>query len=229
MLDDSGDKPRLELELFGQDLRLGLAAIEGQDSSTIPATEIHLQLVGSGATQREMASGLNGKLRLYQGAGLVAAAGLQLLFSDFLTELLKLLNPFAEKSTYTQLDCTVAAADIVDGVATVSPVVFNTRQITIFSEGSIDLRSERLDLSFNTKPRQGLGLSTGVVINPFIKVGGRLAEPAIELDPRGAAVSGGAAVATAGLTLLAKSLSDRFLSSKDPCGDARREIEARDR
>jgi uncharacterized protein involved in outer membrane biogenesis len=228
-LDDRGDKPRLELELLGQDLRLGLATIEGQDSATIPATEIHLQMAGSGATQREMASGLNGKLRLYQGPGLVAAAGLQFLFSDFLTELLELLNPFAEKTTYTQLDCTVAAADIVDGVATLNPVVFNTRQITIFSQGSIDLRSERLDLSFNTKPRQGIGLSTGVVINPFIKVGGRLAEPAIELDPKGAAVSGGAAVATAGLTLLAKSFSDRFLSSRDPCGDARREIEERDR
>ena len=228
-LDDRGDTPRLELELFGQDLRLGLAAIEGQDSSTLPSTEIHLQLAGNGATQREMASGLNGKLRLYQGPGLIAAASVQVLFSDFLTELSKLLNPFAEKTAYTQLDCTVAAADIVDGVATVGPVVFNTRQITIFSDGSIDLRTERLDLSFNTKPRQGLGLSTGVVINPFIKVGGRLAEPAIELDPKGAAVSGGAAVATAGLTLLAKSLSDRFLSSKDPCGDARKEVEARDR
>jgi AsmA family protein len=228
-LDDSGDKPRLELELFGQDLRLGLAAIEGQDSSTIPATEIHLELTGSGATQREMASGLNGRLRLYQGPGQIASAGVQFLFSDFLSELLNLLNPFAEKTTYTQLDCAVAAADIVDGLATVSPVVFNTRQITIFSQGSVDLRTERLDLSFNTKPRQGIGLSTGVVINPFIKVGGRLAEPAIELDPRSAAVSGGAAVATAGLTLLAKSFSDRFLSSRDPCGDARREIEERDR
>jgi hypothetical protein len=158
----------------------------------------------------------------------VAAAGAQFLFSDFLTELLRLLNPLAEKTPYTELDCAVAAADIVDGLATVSPVVFNTREITIFSQGSIDLRTENIDLSFNTKPRTGLGLSTGVLINPFIKVGGRLAEPAIELDPKGAAVSGGTAVATVGLSLLAKSLSDRFLSSKDPCGDARQEIEKRD-
>ncbi|RPH95366.1 MAG: hypothetical protein EHM68_12750, partial [Lysobacterales bacterium] len=227
-LDDSGDEPRLELELRGQDVRLGLAAVEGQDSSTIPAAELHLSLSGSGVTQRAMASGLNGKLRLYQGPGLVAAAGLQVLFSDFLTELLHLLNPFAEKTPYTQLDCAVAAADIVDGQMTVSPVVFNTREIAIFSQGTIDLRTEKLDLSFNTKPRQGLGLSTGVLINPFIKVGGRLAEPAIELDPKGAAVSGGTAVATVGLSLLARSLADRFLSSKDPCGDARKEIEKRD-
>jgi uncharacterized protein involved in outer membrane biogenesis len=228
-LDDSGDKPRLDLELHGRDLRLGLAAGKGQDNKTIPTIELQLRLTGSGTTQREMASGLKGKLRLYQGPGLVAAAGLSFLFSDFLTELLKALNPLAEKSPYTQLDCSVAAADIVDGQMTVSPVVFNTRELTIFSQGTIDLRSEKLDLSFNTKPREGLGLSTGVLINPFIKVGGRLAQPAIELDPKGAVVSGGTAVATVGLSLLARSISDRFLSSRDPCGDARKEIEKRDR
>ncbi|MGK2925720.1 MAG: AsmA family protein [Lysobacterales bacterium] len=227
-LDDSGDKPQLDLELLGRDMRLGFAAFEGQDSATIPATELHLRLAGKGDTERELASGLSGKLRFYQGPGLVAAAGVQLLFSDFLTELLNVLNPLAEKSPYTQIDCSAAAADIVDGQVTVGPVVFNTRQLTFFSQGSIDLRTEQLDLSFNTKPRQGLGLSTSVLINPFIKVGGRLAEPAIELDPKGAAVRGGTAVATAGLSLLARSISDRFLSSKDPCGDVRKEIEKRD-
>jgi hypothetical protein len=35
-------------------------------------------------------------------------------------------------------------------------------------------------------------------------------------------------VATVGLSLLAKSIADRFLSSKDPCGDARKEIAKRD-
>ena len=55
-----------------------------------------------------------------------------------------------------------------------------------------------------------------------------MATPAVELDPAGAVVSGGLAVATAGISLLAKSMSDRFLSSKDPCGDALKEIEKRD-
>jgi hypothetical protein len=182
---------------------LGLAAVEGQDPATIPETELHVDLHGSGVTAREMASGLNGAVRLYTGPGLVAAAGLELLFNDFLTELLNLLNPFAKKSPYTRMECSVTAADIVNGLVTVSPLLLNTEEITIFSQGTIDLRTEKVDMSFNTKPRTGLGLSTSVVINPFIKVGGRLAEPAIELDPKGALVSGGAAVATAGLSLLA--------------------------
>jgi GNAT superfamily N-acetyltransferase len=223
VLDGGGAKPTVDLQVDGQGVRLGLAAVEGQDPATIPETELHADLHGSGATAREMASGLNGALRMYTGPGLVPAAGLKLLFNDFLTELFSLLNPFAEKSPYTRMECSVAAADIVNGLVSVSPLLLNTEEITILSQGTIDLRTENIDLSFNTKPRKGLGLSTSVLINPFIKVGGRLAEPAIELDPKRAAVSGGAAVATAGLSLLAKSFSDRFLSSKDPCGDARKE------
>ena len=104
----------------------------------------------------------------------------------------------------------------------------NTVQLSMFSLGTIDLRTEKLDINFNTKPRTGIGLSAGVLINPLTKVGGTLASPSIELDPKGTMVSGSVAVATGGLSLLAKSFTDRFLSSKDPCGDARKEIEKRD-
>jgi uncharacterized protein involved in outer membrane biogenesis len=226
-LDDRGDKPRLDLQLHGRNMRLGLLAAEDQDPSTIPETEFHLQMVGSGATQREMASGLNGKLRLYQGPGLMGSSGAKVLFSDFLTDLFRKLNPLSVKSPYTQLECAVAAADIVNGQMTVRPIVFNSRELTIFSHGQIDLKTEKLELSFNTKAHKGIGISTGVLINPFIKVGGTLAKPAMTLDPKGAAVSSGAAVATVGISLVAKSLADRFLSSKDPCGDARKDIDKR--
>ena len=40
---------------------------------------------------------------------------------------------------------------------------------------------------------------------------------------------GGTAVATGGLSILAKGFADRFLSSKDPCGDALKEIAERDK
>jgi hypothetical protein len=226
-VDGSGSTPRLSFDLDGANLRLGLAAAPDQDKATYPASEVHLSLTGSGATRRELASSLDGQLRLYSGPGQFASSGVELLFSDFLSELFRTLNPFAEKTDYTQLDCTVVAMDVTDGQAAVGPVVIQTREITILSQGRIDLRSERVDLSFNTKPRTGLGITTGVLINPLIKVGGNLAQPAIEFDPASAIVSGGTAVATAGLSLLAKGFSDRFLSSKDPCGDARKEIATR--
>jgi uncharacterized protein involved in outer membrane biogenesis len=228
VLDGRGQVPKIELNINGSDVRLGIGALEGQDPATMPPHEISISLSGSGMTRRELASRLDGRLRWFVGSGRVAHAAVGVLFSDFVTELFSALNPFAEKNEYTTLECAVGAADIVSGQVEVLPVILHTRELTILSHGSIDLDTEAIDLAFNTKPRQGLGLSAGALINPLIKVGGRLVSPAVELDPKGTMVSGGIAVATAGLSLLAKSMSDRFLSSKDPCGDARREIEKRD-
>ncbi len=227
-LDGAGGTPRLHLEVEGQDVRVGLAALPEQDPSTYPPLDIELSLDGVGATQRAMASSLDGRYRTYMGKGQIASAGLDLIFSDFLTQLLNTLNPFAKSSKYTQLECAVLAADIVSGQVEFIPSIAHTDNLTIFSQGAIDLKTEKIDIAFNTKPRKGLGLSAGTLINSFIKVGGRLTSPAIEIDPANTLKSGGLAVVTLGISVLAKSASDRFLSSSDPCGDARKEIEKRD-
>jgi uncharacterized protein involved in outer membrane biogenesis len=227
-LDARSGTPRLQIDANGGDVRLGLMAAPEQDPQTYPSMDIEAVFEGAGKTRRELASSLDGKLRVYQGAGQVASSGMSLLFSDFLTQLFTQLNPFAENSEYTLLECSVFAATAESGVITAFPLIIHTDQLTILSEGTVDLNTEILDLSFNTKPRTGIGLSPGMVINPLIKVGGRLTAPAVEIDPAGTLTSGGLAVATVGLSLVAKSLSDRFLSSRDPCGDARKEIEKYD-
>jgi len=228
IMDGTTGTPTLNLDANGKDVRVGLAAVSGQDPQTYPPTDIDLKLIGSGTTRREMASSLDGKVRIYQGKGQLASAGMDLLFSDFLTQLFTTLNPFAQTSEYTNLDCAVFAATIDSGLITAFPLIVHTEQLTILSEGTVDLNTEKIAVSFNTKPRTGIGLSTGMIINPLIKVGGRLTTPAVEIDPEGTLKSGGLAVATIGISLLAKSFSDRFLSSPDPCGDARKEIEKLD-
>ena len=100
---------------------------------------------------------------------------------------------------------------------------------TVIAKGAIDLGSEKIDVTFNTKPRKGLGITPGTVINTLVKAGGTLKQPTVQLDPEGAIVASATAIATAGLSIVAKSFSDRFLSSKDPCGDARKDLEERDR
>ena len=124
----------------------------------------------------------------------------------------------------TTLDCTVINADIASGKILVNPIIVNTEEITIFSGGEIDLSTETMSLDFNTKVRKGIGISAGMVVNPFIRLGGDLSSPSIELDPTAVAVSGSVAVATVGLSLLGRSLWDRFLTSKDPCGQALKKL-----
>ena len=227
-LDGTGGTPTLHLEVNGKDVRAGLASAPGQDPTSYPPMSIDAVLDGVGATRREMASSLSGKYRSFLGKGQIANAGLDFLFSDFLTQLFNTLNPFAKNSEYTQVDCAVFAAEAENGIVTAFPLIFHTEQLTILSKGTVDLNTEIIDLSFNTKPRTGIGLSAGTLINPLIKVGGRLSAPAVEIDPENTLKSGGLAVATLGISVLAKSVSDRFLSSVDPCGDARKELAKRD-
>jgi uncharacterized protein involved in outer membrane biogenesis len=228
VLDNSGTLPELELRLDAENMKVELGAKQGQDVATLPTGSLDVELHGNGRTRRDMASGLNGSIRVHMGPGQLAPMGGTLFTSDFLTELLRTLNPFSETQEYTELDCVVAAADIVSGQAALKPLLVVTHQITIVSDGKVDLDTERLDISFNTKQRKGLGISATDLVNPFVKVGGTLASPSLELDPAGTVIKGGIAVATAGLSILAGSLAERYLSSKDPCGKALKEIRERD-
>jgi hypothetical protein len=151
------------------------------------------------------------------------------LVNDFIAELLNTLNPFQKAQEFTELDCAVAAADITSGQVAIEPVVVHMERLTVISAGAVDLDTEKIDITFNSKQRTGLGISASDLVNPFIKVGGTLASPSIELDPASTVVKGGLAVATLGLSIVADSLAGRYLSSKDPCGDALEQLAERDR
>jgi len=171
-----------------------------------------------------VAASLNGKLRAYFGSGQFDNARFDRLFTGFFNELLSALNPLTKTSEYTQLDCAVFAADAKAGLVKAFPMVYHSEMLTMISEGSLDLNTEKIDFAFHNKPRKGIGISSATLINPLIKLGGTLTAPATVMDPAGTLASGGLAVATMGISVLAKGMTDRFLSSTDPCGDAHKEI-----
>lgn len=228
-MDSSGAKPRLDIRLDASDFRPVIGAKEGQDPATLPKGDILLALQTEGMTRREMASNLEGRIRMFFGPGKLAPSAYGFLLGDFLDQLFSALNPLAEEQEYTELECAVMAADVVSGEVGLTPIVVHNKALTIISQGTIDLNTEKLDVTFNTKQRKGLGISASDLVNPFIKVGGTLVSPSLELDPKNTVVKGGIAVATMGLSIVANSLADRYLSSKDPCGDAIREVEKRDK
>jgi hypothetical protein len=59
--------------------------------------------------------------------------------------------------------------------------------------------------------------SVGEVLNPYIGVFGTFSKPVIRIDQETAFIAGGAAVATAGVSILAKGLWDRIRHSGDAC------------
>ena len=206
----------MELDLIVKEMRAGLGMGEGIDPSLVPPTNVEAHLRSSGVSARQLASSANGQVLVTQGPGKVKSGLLGAYGSGVLSQLAGKLNPFAAQDPFTQLDCTVARVEIVDGHATVKPVLMQTEKITVTADGKVDLHTENLTVDFDTRPREGIGVSPGMFTNPFIKLEGTLASPRIAIGAKGA-VSGAVAVATGGVSVVAQGLADRARGEADAC------------
>jgi uncharacterized protein involved in outer membrane biogenesis len=205
----------LDLKIDVADLRanLGNEDIARADVSPIGlAIDIRIH----GKSPRQLASGANGHLLLTQGAGKIRSGFISNYGGGVISQLGQKLNPFAKDDPFMKLDCTIARVDIVNGEVTVKPVVIQTEKVTITAHGTIDLRTEKLLLDFDTRPRKGIGVSPGMFTNPLIRLEGTLASPRIGVGAKGIA-SGALAAATGGATVVAGGLVDRAKGEQDIC------------
>ena len=108
-----------------------------------------------------------------------------------------------------------------DGLLTSAPSFFiSNDKIRLAVNPSINLETEDLRVAVRTTPRRALSISAGELLNPYVQIIGTLAAPRLAVDEKGVLISGGAAIATGGLTLLARGLWDRLSLSGDPCGQS---------
>jgi hypothetical protein len=188
----------------------------------------NVDLQATGSTLREMAATVTGRLRLVGQGGRVTNSLLTSSGNSFKSDLLRSLNPMATRQPTTDVVCAVYLLRAKDGIVTTDPaLVMRTREVDIVSVGSADLRTEKIDFNVKTTGRTGLGFGIAQLINPYLKVTGTLASPGLTLDPTGALVNGGAAFATAGLSVVATTLWDRFVHESDPCATAVAESDRR--
>ena len=176
-----------------------------------------MDLRGSGTSLAEVAGSANGYLFAFIDKGKLDVPKFDLLFSDLVTSIVRTINPIASKSPYTLIDCATLDSTVASGIATIDHLAVQTNELQVVGTGSIDLGTEKLNLGFQTKPREGLGVSVGGIINSLFRVRGTLAKPAIEIDPAGTAKKTGFAFATGGLSIVAKSLFDRLSAEADMC------------
>jgi uncharacterized protein involved in outer membrane biogenesis len=191
----------------------------GRPDASVFAADVDLR--GSGATLREFAASLNGRVRFLGRGGRMASSGFLVRSNDFIRQLISVVNPIAVNQATTEIICTAILLKAKDGVLTTDPaLVMRTAELDVLTNGALDLNTEKLDLNFKTAARKGVGIGMAQLINPYIKVNGTLANPGITLDSKGALVNGGAAFATAGLSILATTVWDRVVHERDPCGAA---------
>lgn len=182
-------------------------------------TDVSIDVKGKGNSISQIMAGLNGQLLIKSGKSTVKGSG----FSMANTGLLTMLNPTIKSSTETQIECFVVNFDIKDGIATANQgLALATHQMSIVGSGTIDLKSEKLDIHIKPHAREGVGLSAGKLAG-MLKVGGTLANPEPSVDTIATLTTGlsaTTAVATGGLSLLAQGLLDRTTADADPCATA---------
>ena len=211
----------LSLAIQGTALAMGLPAMTEEEMQALPRYDVDTVLHGMGTTVRELAGSLNGYVRLVMGPGDIRATALAFFTNDFASEVITTVNPFLKSDPYSHYECAVILLRLKDGIVDVQrEAFFQTDRLRIFADANVDLKSEELNATIRTVPTKGLGLSFSDLINPYTMIGGTLASPSLTLDPKGALIEGGAAVATGGISILAMRFKDRFLSEKDACGKA---------
>ena len=217
-LEPAGGVGKASLELIARDLSLGLSQLNQDAAMT---ADIDIKLESAGVDARTIAGNLKGVVFAdVRGGRMTNNRALDALYGDMLTEILGTINPFYEAETSTNFECVVLSMEIIDGhIESVPNSFFSTDKVRLTSKSTANLKTEEIDMNFRSTPQQGLSISGGELFNPYIKVVGTLAAPKLAVDEAGVLISGGAAVATGGLSVLAKMTWDRLSRSADPCGD----------
>ncbi len=149
-----------------------------------------LNLNARGASVAAMMAGTDGHLRLAMKNGQLNRNLSGMRLGDIAAGLLAVLHPAAQQQARTQINCLVARLDAVQGVAGTTVLFADTPYISVTGDGSIDLRSERLDIALKPTPKEGLSagkfgkLSMSLSeLARQLKLGGTLAAPSLTIDP----------------------------------------------
>ena len=202
------------------DFRPKVLQAEGVSQTEVPPISVTLELKSVGSSPRELASVANGRILLTQGSGKIKNNILGKVSGDIFAQLFNSLNPLAEHEEFSNWECTVVSVNLVDGLADIDGMLAQGEKVMIVGGGDVNLKTEKLNIEFNTKPRSGVGISADMFVTPFVKVKGTLASPSVGLNEKGTLLTGGAAVATGGLSLLLKAAFDRATAEGDQCKKA---------
>jgi hypothetical protein len=223
-LDDSRDLPVAAIQVELESLVVGkLPFISRRAQISNGITDISLDVKGSGRSIARIAGNAGGEILIRANDAVINHGAASVLGGDLVLGLLKQLNPLAQVDSKTHLGCLSIRFRFRDGIARDDTGIgLRTRELTLLGGGTIDLKTERIDIGVKPKPRTGVGLNLTSLAD-FIRIGGTLKKPEIITNAAGAATAGlkvGAGVATVGLSVLAEGLFDRLTADTDACSVA---------
>jgi len=211
-----GNTGAASIELVARQFALGMAETNMDLTMT---GDLDINLRSTGNDLRTLFGNADGVFFLNTRGGRVTDNKfIRALYGDLLREIVNTVNPFKRTDPYTEFICVVIPLQFDAGKVTSTPSAFiGTTKIRMVSAISVDLKDEKLKLTIKTTPQRTLSVSAGEIVNPYVQVVGTMGRPRLAVDETGLLVSGGAAVATGGLSILARGLWDRMSRSRDPC------------
>ena len=181
-------------------------------------TDVAIKVKGSGKSVSQIMAGLNGKLLAKIGKGELKDSKTKAAGAD----LFSMLNPSGTREG-TLIECGVINFNIKDGIATADKgIAIVTNKMDVVGSGTIDLKTEKLDIGVTPHAREGVGISVGQLAE-LVRLRGTLANLKAGVDTMAALKAGAgasAALATGGLSILAQGLFDRSTADEDPCATA---------
>ncbi len=227
-----GGPAALDVALSGKDITLAQVAGDMGLTKVLSGgpTALSVGLKGQGRSVRDLMAGLNGDLRVDTGKAEFVNAELRKAIGDWAVSGLTMIDPGFAAREKTVLSCAVVRVPVKQGLASLGKgVAAETDALNLVVGGSVNLRSEALDLGIDPMP-QGAGTGIAQATAGMVRVGGTLGAPSVGLDVIGtgkAALKVGAAVATGGLSLLGDALLNEATKDPHPCLTAKGEAPAK--
>ncbi|KAA9130174.1 AsmA family protein [Marinihelvus fidelis] len=202
-------------------LRFNLSRDLVPDPNALPTMDYEINANGHGSTLYQFLEHLEGSFYAEVGSGEVPDSVLAVFDVGLLEQVFNTILPGRVSDPTTRLACAGAHFVARDGVLRSEPgMMLVTDKVRMFSQGEVNLGDGGIDLSFESYANRIYQTNiTEVLVNPYIRFTGTLAQPRLGLDTKKAVFSAGLAIGTSGLSILARELLGSAQRSTDPCAD----------
>jgi uncharacterized protein involved in outer membrane biogenesis len=187
------------------------------------STDLDVDVRGSGKTLAAVLGSLNGNVRMRIGPNRINNVAIDV-SSGLIARMFSAANPFQKTDPDTEVKCIAVHVPVKDGVLkSEHNAAVETAKYNLIATGTVNLRTEDLDLAVTPVVTSGLGLTE---IPTIVSLSGTFSAPSVGLTAGGAIKSAaaiGATIAVPGLSNLAGSLFRKITADHDPCATALQE------
>ena len=206
----------LHAQMKGMDLGALLAAAGTRREVRGGKTDVRIDIGATGSTPRQWESTMSGTVTALVGPATLVNTKIDL--DSPLNKLGAAVNPFHNVDPSTELQCAVIRLPLHNGVAEIErSIAIETQKFGATATGTLDFRSQTLDLAIRPQIRQGVPLAIPQVAD-LVRFRGPFTSPAVAIDSVATAATIariGAAAYTGGLSMVGESLLSRAGAS--PC------------